>query len=249
MDRASERSSANVARLRNTCRVEVLRDAADSVKDRFTRSFFSVKILRELFQLTAATVMAVQDTGDPLAYEITFQDISAYRKFAEDWRLKTDNELLKSLKMTPLCQRGYLPVVVRLYNAFIPDADVQLYLERHAEAVRGGTWLYDEGGFWTVKRRYAVKLKEDPRHPGSVIHLPGPWDHFLPWATCLLSTLWWSGAFQKHLQRWGVPLLPQQGPRFGTVQRAEEMYSVWRRGSSLPRLPGEELVKSVVWCG
>lgn len=81
-------------------------------------------------------------------------------------------ERLTSLKAIPLFQPRYVPVV-RIINPFVANTDVLLYLKSRVEDVKGGTWMVDEGGFWTLKWHFAAKLREDLRAPGGVVHLPG----------------------------------------------------------------------------
>lgn len=110
-----------------------------------------------------------------------------------------------------------------MYNPFVPDDVVEAFLKRHCEVVKGGTKLPHSFGCWSGRRRYAVKLKPDPRNPGEVLHLPsffsivpvGP--ALLPGpATVLLQVRlgWpWKGELPWAL----VPLLRCQRPCGGWV--------------------------------
>lgn len=140
MLRASKRVSAgSPARLRNTVRVEVRHDAEQTVKERFNRRTVSLRILKGIFDLSPNTVIAVQDTGDPLAFEVSFFEMRSCLDFLEQWRLKEGEDMLRGLRVIPCFQRGFVPLIVRMFNPFVPNEDVELFLARRCEAVRGGT--------------------------------------------------------------------------------------------------------------
>lgn len=76
---------------------------------------------------------------------------------------------------------------MRMFNPFVADVDILLYVKSQVEDVKGGTWLVDEGGFWTLKWHFAAKLREDLQAPGGLVspslhflHRAGPGNHLLP---------------------------------------------------------------------
>ena len=59
----------------------------------------------------------------------------------------------------PLFGRDFLPLTVHLYNPFVADRDVEAFLGRDCEEMKGGTRLRDEHGIWNGKQRYVEKLR------------------------------------------------------------------------------------------
>ena len=79
----SDRPAAVSARLKNSVRVEMQANAVKEIKTRFTRDFFVVNILRDLFQQTPDMVYGVGSTGNPLAFEVSFWTMELCKDFME----------------------------------------------------------------------------------------------------------------------------------------------------------------------
>ena len=83
---------------------------------------------------------------------------------------KKDHSTLEGLRLVPLFGRDSIPLVVHMYNPFVADRDIEVFLGRFCEESKGGTKLRDDLGVWTGKRRYIVKLREKPGSPGESVH-------------------------------------------------------------------------------
>lgn len=156
-----------MARLCWPVRIEVEDTASEEVRSRFGRRHATRAILKETFKLTPEEVISVQDTGSTLAFDVSFFEIRVCLGFMEEWkRRRLEEPVLESLRLRPLFEQGFLPLILRMYNPFVGDQEALAYLAHQVEEVRGGTRLYDEEGFWTLRRRFAVKLKRDLKVPG-----------------------------------------------------------------------------------
>lgn len=102
-------------------------------------------------------------------------------------------------------------MTITMYNPYVPDELVEIYLRHHCAMVKGGTKLPHSFGCWSGRRRYVLKLKQDPRNPGEFLHLPsvfsiGPHRGLRP------TVLRWSRGWGKREEgRW--PLGYTKGER------------------------------------
>ncbi len=163
---------AMMVRLKNTVRIQVLQDAARSVKENFRREVVVMDILKGVFKIAVSSVFCLQDFTTVGFMDLTFFNLTDCVSFFESWGRKK-HKVLEGLRLLPLYAQDYLPVTIHLYNPFVEDGEVITFLERHCEAVKGGERVRDRFGIWTGKRRFFVKLQVDPSVPGSIVHLPG----------------------------------------------------------------------------
>ncbi|MBN3285520.1 ZCHC3 protein, partial [Polyodon spathula] len=52
-------------------------------------------------------------------------------------------------------------MTVHMFNPYVSDYDVELFLSRYCSSVAGGVLLRDKNGIWTGKRQFRVDLKPD----------------------------------------------------------------------------------------
>ncbi|MGL6081714.1 MAG: hypothetical protein ACRC4N_04345, partial [Gammaproteobacteria bacterium] len=163
---------AMMVRLKNTVRIQVLQEAARSVKENFRREFVVMDILKGVFKIAASSVFCLQDFTTVGFMDLTFFNLTDCVSFFESWERKK-HKLLEGLRLLPLFAQDYLPLTIHLYNPFVEDGEVVTFLERHCEAVKGGERVRDRFGIWTGKRRFFVKLRVDPSISGCLVHIPG----------------------------------------------------------------------------
>ncbi|KAL2080693.1 hypothetical protein ACEWY4_024486 [Coilia grayii] len=146
---------------------------------REVRVFLVVSVLRELFSLDPEEIFCFQDFSSAGFAVVTFWDLRVCQRFVTAWEEKKGHHLLGGLNLRPLHQQDVVQLVVHMYNPYVPDADVEAFLARHAVFVKGGTWLKegtrlkDNFGIWTGKRRYAIRLRPDPARLGEFLYPPG----------------------------------------------------------------------------
>ena len=129
-----------------------------------------MNILRDLFQQTPDMIYRVGSTGNPLAFEVSFWTMAFCKDFMDAWRREGTGGLLSGLVLT-LFGRQHVQLMVRMYNPFVQQEHVMCYLKEKCDDVRGGTKILDGDGFWTCKTRFLVRLREDLRLLGGVVHL------------------------------------------------------------------------------
>ncbi len=145
---------AMMVRLKNTVRIQVLQDAARSVKENFRREVIVMDILKGVFKIAASSIFCLQDFTTVGFMDLTFFNLTNCVSFFESWGRKK-HKVLEGLRLLPLYAQHYLPVTIHLYNPFVEDGEVITFLERHCEAVKGGERVRDRFGIWTGKRREA----------------------------------------------------------------------------------------------
>ncbi|KAG1937631.1 zinc finger CCHC domain-containing protein [Pimephales promelas] len=162
-----------LVRLKNTVRFQVKKDAALDVKKRFGRDFVVTELLKEVFGISASLIFCLQDFSSSGFMDLTFFQLRDCAAFYEAWGMKKDHQRLSGIQLFPAFTQDFLPLTIHLYNPFVEDGDVLIFLARYCETVKGGERLKDRFGIWTGKRRYLVKLRADPAAEGGLVHPPG----------------------------------------------------------------------------
>uniref|UniRef100_W5NLC4 CCHC-type domain-containing protein n=1 Tax=Lepisosteus oculatus TaxID=7918 RepID=W5NLC4_LEPOC len=90
----------------------------------------------------------------------------------------------------PLFARESRTLYVRMFNPFVPEAEIRFFLKRYVDVRGPGQKVLDAGRYWTCKRRYQVRLRPCATAVGGVVHPPSPFS---------------IGASQGYLYYYGQP--------------------------------------------
>ncbi|MBN3280744.1 ZCHC3 protein, partial [Polyodon spathula] len=63
-------------------------------------------------------------------------------------------------------------ITVHMFNPYISDFDIELFLSRYCKTVSGGLPVRDKHGIWTGKRQFRVILKPDKSSSDGFKHPP-----------------------------------------------------------------------------
>lgn len=121
-----------------------------------------------------------------------------------------------------------MAVTVHMYNPFVDEMDIRLFLQRYCSVVGKGEKVCNTFGIWTGRRKYMVRLQAaEPRLPATfaigpnrgLLYYPGQLE------TCRRCGKNW--AYEDSLQRGHVSLLWIKGAQDSGVQSPEEVQPLW----------------------
>ncbi|KAK3515977.1 hypothetical protein QTP86_004269 [Hemibagrus guttatus] len=173
MERESDVRPAPVVRLRNSVRVELRRDAPTDVRKRFGWDWLVIRVLRDLCKVPASKLFCLQDFTATGFMDVTFTAFADCSAFFDLCSRSPGEEVLRGLRLVPLFAMDEVPITVHLYNPFVADEDIRIFLQRFCSSVSSGERVRGRFGIWNGKRRFLAKLRVDPSAPGGLLHPPG----------------------------------------------------------------------------
>ncbi|KAK3545197.1 hypothetical protein QTP70_001834 [Hemibagrus guttatus] len=173
MESESNVRPAPVVRLRNSVRVELRKDAPTDVRKRFRWDWLMVRVLRDLCNVPASKLFCLQDFNADGFLDVTFTAFADCSTFFDLCSRSPGEEVLRGLRLVPLFVMDEVPITVHLYNPFVTDEDIRIFLGQFCSSVSSGERVRGRFGIWNGKRRFLVKLRVDPSAPGGLLHLPG----------------------------------------------------------------------------
>ncbi|KAK3545149.1 hypothetical protein QTP70_001571 [Hemibagrus guttatus] len=173
MERESNVRPAPVVRLRNSVRVELRRDAPTDVRKRFGWDWLVVRVLRDLCKVPASKLFCLQDFTATGFMDVIFTAFADCSAFFDLCSRSPGEEVLRGLRLVPLFAIDKVPIMVHLYNPFVADEDIRIFLQRFCSSVSSGERVRGRFRIWNGKRRFLAKLRVDPLAPGGLLHPPG----------------------------------------------------------------------------
>ncbi|MBN3314465.1 ZCHC3 protein, partial [Atractosteus spatula] len=78
----------------------------------------------------------------------------------------------KNFVIEPLFARELRPLTVHMFNPFVQEAEIVIFLKRFVDIQGSGIKVIDSQNYWTGKRRFMVRLKTNESVEGGFIHPP-----------------------------------------------------------------------------
>lgn len=137
-------------------------------KDRGPNRFFNTKFRRRFRRRREKKDFVTAGFVD-----FTFTAFSDCASFFDQCTQKSEDEALRGLCVVPLFAVKEVPIVVHLYNPFVADEDIRVFLAWYCITVSEGEKVRGWFGIWNGKHRFLAKLWVDPAVPGGLLHPPG----------------------------------------------------------------------------
>lgn len=162
-----------VARLRNSVRVELLKDASQAERARFKVEHLVKEVLQGVMKQQTTSVLCLQDFAHAGFMDITFGEMTSCLDFVATWERNLQHPALRGLKVRALYIWEDVPVTVHMYNPFVEESDIRHFLQRYCLKVEGGQKICNAFGIWNGRRKYLVRFRPEPTAPGGVVQPPG----------------------------------------------------------------------------
>lgn len=145
-------------------------------KDRGPNRFFNTKFRRRFRRRREKKDFVTAGFVD-----FTFTAFSDCASFFDQCTQKSEDEALRGLCVVPLFAVEGVPIVVHLYNPFVADEDIRVFLAWYCITVSEGEKIRGRFGIWNGKHRFLANLWVDPAVPGGtatpsgkLFHRPSP---------------------------------------------------------------------------
>lgn len=126
-----------------------------------TREIFGKTLLLGLLKLKVSDVLCLQNNSQERSFDVTFVTNASCERVIEESRRLVGTKPLSGFEVISLDRPNFRIITIHLYNPYVPDQAVAVFLGRYAEILTAPRMLNDSLGFWTGKRQYQVLLNED----------------------------------------------------------------------------------------
>lgn len=154
------------ARLRNSIRIEVPEVDRD-VKD---LRFLVEEILFKILDIRRSDIFCLQDPSRGI-FVLTLGTVGACRTLYDRLKTNQGNPVLDRMKFIMLYEIE-TPVVVHIFNPFVSNADIILFLSKYCTEVRFSHGVRNCCNLWSGKRKFFVQWKRDAESVGGQVHPP-----------------------------------------------------------------------------
>ncbi|MBN3313979.1 ZCHC3 protein, partial [Atractosteus spatula] len=83
-----------------------------------------------------------------------------------------DKKPLSDYVVEPLFVRENRPLTVHMFNPYVPEEDVEIFLRRFVDITAKSTKVIDRNRYWTGKRKYFVRLRTISAQEDGFLHPP-----------------------------------------------------------------------------
>ncbi|MBN3312980.1 ZCHC3 protein, partial [Atractosteus spatula] len=83
-----------------------------------------------------------------------------------------DKKPLSDYVVEPLFVRENRPLTVHMFNPYVPEEDVEIFLRRFVDITAKSTKVIDRNKYWTGKRKYFVRLRTISAQEDGFLHPP-----------------------------------------------------------------------------
>ena len=158
--------AAGVAGLRNAVRF-VWKETA-----RGGREWFVKTVLIGGLKVDPGQVFCLQWNPSDNGYDLTMHSQVSYDRLMATCTAKAESEPFSFFKVEPLGERNVRIITVHMYNPYVGDAAVALYLGRYGKVDKPVKYLRDNYGIWSGRRQFRVLLGDDSESGDGLRHPP-----------------------------------------------------------------------------
>ncbi|KAJ8335374.1 hypothetical protein SKAU_G00387160 [Synaphobranchus kaupii] len=137
-----------------------------------SRGEFVKVVLLDLLKADPGGVFCLQKNGAVKAFDLSLGSSASFEAVMKLCKEKSDQEPLSSFEVTSLECRNYKIVTTHVYNPYVADEVIRVFLSRYGEVMPGTRLIRDGYGIWMAKRQYRMRLKDDPRGHDGLVHPP-----------------------------------------------------------------------------
>lgn len=127
--------------------------------------------LLESLELTVSDIYALQDFPATGTYDVSFHSEDVCLRAYEVYRGKSETGIWEDVELEPLFDAEKRDVVVHLYNPFLEQVVVRIYLSKFCTEIDGGIKIRNAYGMYRSKIKFKVKFSMDQK---GVYTLPPP---------------------------------------------------------------------------
>lgn len=127
--------------------------------------------LLESLELTVSDIYALQDFPATGTYDVSFHSEDVCLRADEVYRGKCETGIWEDVELEPLFDAEKRDVVVHLYNPFLEQEVVRIYLSKFCTEIDGGVKIRNQYGMYRSKIKFKVKFSTDNK---GVYTLPPP---------------------------------------------------------------------------
>lgn len=138
----------------------------ESRLDEAKRDYFVENVLRKILHIGPAEVLCLLGYEKDGVYDLTMRTGEGLVKVVDDLNANLREPALKGVTYD-VCTSRYL-VIVQMYNPYVEEEDVSLFLKRFCSSVSKGLKVSDNYGLWTGKWKFFVQFKSE----GGSLSLP-----------------------------------------------------------------------------
>lgn len=136
------------------------------------REWFVKTMLMEGLKVDPGQVFCLQWNAAESGYDLTLHSQVSYDRVLATCTAKADLEPFSLFRLEPLGQRSARIVTVHMYNPYVGDAAVALFLSRYGKVDKPVKYLRDSYGIWSGRRQFRVLLGDDPDSSDGLRHPP-----------------------------------------------------------------------------
>lgn len=117
-------------------------------------------------------VFCLQWNGSEGSYDLTVHSQALYDRVLGTCKEKAELAPFSSFRVEPLCKRNIRIITVHVYNPYVGDEAVAMFLSRYGMVDKTAKYLKDSYGIWSGRRQFRVHLGDDPDSSDGLQHPP-----------------------------------------------------------------------------
>lgn len=136
------------------------------------REWFVKNVVIDGLKVDPGQVFCLQWNAAENGYDLMLHSQVSYDRLLAACTARAESVPFSLFRVEPLGQRSVRIVTVHMYNPYVGDAAVALFLGRYGKVDKPVKYLRDSYGIWSGRRQFRVLLGDDPDSSDGLRHPP-----------------------------------------------------------------------------